>query len=271
MDGTVMAITTMDGLVAALPAFGTPFLKTSFAPQVAGSFTSLWAQAGIPGAGANSSSGVAGDVPTDATAGAFPFTNVASSYLARFSGYATIAGQLLLYDRLWQNSGLSVTTTGGQTVQANTPLVPLTRPDANGAAAEAWLQVYTTLGAGSTAKTITYTDQDGNLSQTGTLQGFVTTAAAQRTFPFALAAGDTGVRSIQSFDNVATSTSGTLGLIIRRFIAMLSMNTSTTGASLDPITGGLPRVYDDASLELIWIATATTSMNVGGTLALAQG
>lgn len=267
-----MAVTTMDGLVAALPAFGYPILKAAFSPQAAGCWTSLWTQAGIPGAGVVSSSGVAGDVPTDATAGAFPFTNSNNSYLSRFAANSNVSGQLLLYDRLWHNSGLSVTTTGNQTVQASTPLVPLTRPDANGASVEAWMDVYTTLGAGSTAKTIVYTDQSGNLTNTGTLVGFVTTAAAQRTFPFSLAAGDTGVRSIQSFDNVATSTSGTLGLVLRRWIATTQYGVGNTGSSPDLISGlGLPRIYDDACLELLWLATATTSNTVTGNLALAQG
>lgn len=265
-----MAITSLDGLIAGLLSPAIPLLK-NVTPQAAGAFTSLWAVAGIPGAGANATSGVAGDVPTDATAGAMPFTNATDTYLARFAGYGTVVGQLLLYDQLWRNSGLSVTTLGNQTVQAGTPAVPLTRPDANGAAAEAWLQVYTALGAGSTAKTITYTDQDGNASQVGTTVGFVTTAGANRCFPFSLAAGDTGVRSIQFFDNVATSTSGTLGLIIRRLVAPLVFTIANAGAALDPIGGGLPRVYDDACLELIWYASATTAVQTGGAVQLAQG
>jgi hypothetical protein len=225
----------------------------------------------MPGAGANSSSGVAGDVPTATTAGALPFSNVSNTYLARFSAYGTVAGQLLLYDRLWQNSGLSPTTLTGQTVQASTPVVPLTRPDAAGAAAEAWMQVYGVLGAGSTAPTITYTNQSATGSKTGTLQGFVATAATNRCFPFALAAGDTGVSSIQTYTNGATMTSGTFGLIIRRLLAALPINVADGGSVLDPIQGGLPRIYDSACLELIWLASATTTMTVAGAVQIAQG
>jgi hypothetical protein len=253
--------------VAALPAYGYPILKSAFAPQATGCWTSLWATAGIPGAGANSADGVNGAIPTDATAGAFPFTNVTNTYLARLAVYGSALGHLLLYDRLWHNSGLSVTTTGNQALTSTT----LTRPDSTGADVEAWLQIYTALGAGSTAKTIAYTDQDGNTGNTGTLQGFVTTAAAQRTFPFALAAGDTGVRQITGFDNVATSVSGTFGLILRRFVSSLAIPIANTGAYADPITGGLPRVYDDACLELVWMAGSTSSQTIGGQLALAQG
>lgn len=266
-----MAVTTLNGLIAALPPYGKPFMKAAFSPQAVGAWYSLWAQAGIPGAGANSSSGVAGDVPTSATAGAIPFTNSATSYLARFSSYSAIVGHLALYDRLWHNSGLSPTAGGGQTVQAAPPDVPLTRPDANGDAVEAWFQVYGTLGSGSTASTITYTDQSGNTGNTGTLQGFVTTAATNRAFQYSLAAGDTGVRSIQTYTNGATMTSGTFGLILRRLVASLSIPIANTGSVLESIKGGLQRIDDSACLELLWLASATTANTVGGSLAIAQG
>lgn len=262
-----MAITTIDGLVAALPAFGYPILKSNFSPQAAGAWNALWTVAGIPGAGSNSADGVAGAVPTDATPGAFPFTNATNTYLSRLFAYAPVLGQLLLYDRLWHNSGLSPTTVGNQAVNS----VALTRPDANGAMVEPWLEVYTALGAGSTAKTINYTDQDGNTGNTGTLQGFATTAAAGRAFPFSLAAGDTGVRSIQGFDNVATSTSGTFGLVLRRLVASMHIPIANTGYVFGPIDLGLPRVYDDACLEFLWFASGTTANTVAGSLALAQG
>jgi len=261
-----MAITTLDGLIAAFPAFGFPIFKGPFTNQAANSWGTLFTVAGIPGVGSNSSDGVNGGIPTDATAGAYPFTNSNSSYLGRISAFSTQIGQLTLYDRLWHNSGLSVTSTGNQAISP----AALTRPDANGADVEAWLQVYTTLGAGSTAKTIAYTDQDGNTAQVGTLVGFVTTASAGRNFPFSLAAGDTGVRAITGFDNVATSTSGTFGLVLRRQIANMFFAQASTGTMLDAITGGLPRIYDDACLEFLWLGgTATTTIT--GQITMVQG
>lgn len=265
-----MAVSTVDGLVAAFPAFGIPLLKSAFTPQVVGSWYSLWAQAGIPGAGANSADGVNGAVPTKATAGAFPFTNPTAptlTYLGHFWAINTQPIHLMLYDRLWHNSGLSPTTVGNQALTSTT----LTRPDSLGGDVEAWLQVYGVLGAGSTAKTIAYTDQDGNASNTGTLQNFVTTAAAQRTFPFALAAGDTGVRVITGFDNVATSTSGTFGLILRRQVASITLGVGQVATVQDAFQLGMPRIYDDACLELVGIANSVASQTLSGRLVLAQG
>jgi hypothetical protein len=261
-----MAITTLDALIAGFFDQPRAYSKT-FTPQAAASFTSLWAQVGIPGAGSPSTDGVNGAIPTDATAGAFPFTNATNTYLGRMAGFSSQTGVIMLYDRLWHNSGLSPTTVGNQAVTSTT----LTRPDANGDDVEAWLDVYTTLGAGSTAKTIAYTDQSGNASNTGTLQNFVTTAAAARAFRFALAAGDTGVRVITGFDNVATSTSGTFGLILRRHIISLMTPAQSSGSAMDAIQAGLPRIYDDACLELLFASNGSVSTQVHGSLTLAQG
>ncbi len=267
-----MAIITLDGLVVALGATTAQhrsYLKL-FTPQAIGAWTATWNQPGYPGGAAVAASGVAGAVLTKVTPGAFPFTNPtapALTYLSRFSSAVSSSGVIGLYDRLWENSGLSPTLLTAQTVDS----VALTRPDALGADVEVWLQVYTALGAGSTGPTIVYTDQDNNATNTGTLQNFVTTAAAGRSFPFSLAVGDTGVRSIQSYTNGATMTSGTFGLVLRRRIATLAVTTSNTGAALDPLSGGLPTIPDDACLELLYLGSGTSAVTMQGALSLAQG
>jgi len=267
-----MTIATLDQLVTALASpqqrFG--FYKT-VTPQAVSAFTSLWACPGFPGAGADPSSGVGGSIPTDATAGAMPFTNPAGAvqtYLSRFAAsLGATAGMLILYDRLWHNSGLSPTSLTAQTVNSTA----LTRPDANGADVEAWFHVLGTLGAGSTAPTISYTDQDGNSGNTGTLMNFVTTAATHRNFQFQLASGDSGVRSIQSYTNAATLTSGTFSLILRRRIAALALPNSNYGGMLDPLSGGLPSIPNDACLELmVFNGSAVAAFAYGG-LSLIQG
>lgn len=269
-----MAITTLDGLVAGLSSPGAiwPLFKGAFTPQATGSYVSLWTIAGQPGVGTAPSSGVAGDVPTSATAGAIPFTNNLTSYLGRMHAYSSQAGVLMLYDRLWQNSGLSTTTTTAQTVQASTPTVPLTRPDALGAQVEAWWDIYTVMGAGTpTVFTITYTDQDANTGNTGTLTGFAATAAAGRAFRFTLAAGDTGVRSIQSYTANVSMTSGAMGLVLRRKVTAIGSALGNTGQTLDFAKIGLPRVYDSACLEVLWLASSASSQTVGGDLQIVQG
>jgi hypothetical protein len=266
-----VAITTLDGLIAALGAGSQShaFYKV-FTGQTVGEYRSMWNQTGFPGLAANPSSGVAGDVPTDATAGAFPFTNPtapALTYLARLAATGGFLMTAFLYDRLWQNSGLSPTTTTAQTVNS----VALTRPDANGADVEAWFQVYATMGAGSGGTmTISYTDQDGNSGATGALS-YSASGTAGRTFPYALASGDSGVRSIQSETHSATLTSGTYGLVLRRRLAQIMIPATGSGTILDALTGGLPEIPNDACLELVLNLGSTSAGTVHGGFTLIQG
>jgi hypothetical protein len=268
-----MAITTLDGLIAALAdstAQHWSFFKV-FTPQILGSYHALWNMPGNPGAAVTPSSGVAGDIPTDATAGAFPFTNPAggaNSYLSRLALNGGVSLQLILYDRLWHNSGLSPTTTTAQTVNS----VALTRPDALGGQVEAWMQVYAAMGAGAGGTmTITYTDQDGNTGNTATLQGFAVSAAAGRSFPYALASGDTGVRSIQAEQHTTTMTSGTYGLVLRRKLMTLSLAVPNQGVFVDTLSGGMPEIPDDACLELVVNASNNVAQTTYGAFSLAQG
>lgn len=269
-----MALTTLASVNAALPGMKQEYVKA--VAVTAGAWNSAWLLTGPPGTGVAPSSGVAGDVPTDATAGSFPFTNPSSgnTYLARLDGYAQAAGagptMLAVYDRLWHNSGISSTATTAQTIQASTPLVPLTRPDADGGSAEAWLEVYAAMGSGTPTVTLTYTDQSGNTGQSGSSGALVTTMAAGRTVPFQLAAGDTGVRSIQTWQASATFTSGTIGLVLRRCLTMLSLQVNTP-SSFDALACGLPRVYDDACLELLWFSQSANTIGAAVQFALAQG
>jgi hypothetical protein len=266
-----VAIATLDDLVAALataPQQRT-FLKT-FTPMASAMYHALWNAIGVPGPAATPSSGVAGDIPTDATAGAIPFTNPGggdTTYLARLSATCPQAGMLILYDRLWHNSGLSPTTTTGQTVNS----VALTRPDALGAGVEAWMQIYAAMGSGAGGTmTITYTDQDGNTGNTGTLQGFAVSATAGRTFPYALASGDTGVRSIQTETHTTTMTSGTYGLVLRRKIAQVPIHATNAGAMLDALHLALPDIPNDACLEFVFLASNNTAATLSGALTLVQ-
>lgn len=267
-----MTISTVDGLIAAFPGQSIAFLKTYPALQAAGQWYSPWLLAGIPGAGTAPSSGVAGATLTDADAGGVPFTNAASGvmYLGRFAANSAINGVLMLYDRLWQNSGLSATLLTAQTV--NSVTLPARCPvasdttgetfDTSGNKVEAWLQVMTVLGAGSTAPTISYTDEAGNAGATGTLQNFVTTAAVGRTFPFSLAAGDNGVRSIQSYTNGATMTSGAFSLILRRRLLTVLLAAASMGDVLDWAQVAMPAIAPDSHLELIFIPNATTAATI---------
>jgi hypothetical protein len=220
--------------------------------------------------------GVNGEAVTPALAsvgGRIPRANPVSPALAhmgRFAGQASQAGTLWLIDRLWQNSGLSVTSTAAQ------PITPAALParsgdgTANGANVLAALEWSATGGAGTPNVSLTYTDQDGNTGATGFVSAVATPPVG--TFEiFTLAAGDTGIRAPTSFSQVATRTSGAFHLVLFRVLAQIHITAANIGDAVDPVTGGLPRIYDDSVLQLVWFPGATTATNILGQYIETQG
>ncbi len=271
-----MAFTTLAGVTAAVgSAQKLTFMKTVANAGISTGtpvFVSAWTVAGLPGQGVAPSSGLAGDVPTDATTGSFPFTNPTSGdlYLARMHVRDSFAGHsyqyLTVYDRLWHNSGIGVTTLTAQTVNS----VALTRPNSNGDTAELWWEVYATMGSGTPTWTASYTNSAGTSGRTATSSVMATTNPVGRTGPFNLDSGDTGVRSVQSVTISATHTSGTQGLVIRRPVTSIRQFSYKT-LRVDPLTLGLPRISNDACLELIWHTLSNQTFFLAADLFLANG
>jgi hypothetical protein len=265
-----MAITTIADINADLPGQLLTWRRTPTNIPL-GTHHSTWINnSGSPPAGSAPSSGLAGDIPTDATTGAMSFQNPSSgnTYLARLraSAWQSAASvTITLYDRLWHNSGIAVTS-GAQTINS----VALTRPDANGASVEAWWEVYVIMGVGTPTVTLTYTNSAGTASRSGSSGALTTTMVPGRTGPFSLAAGDTGVRSIQTWNASATFTSGTIGLVMRRFVTSLTIQNGTTAIG-DALAVGLPRIYDDACLEILFLQASTGNQIGAVELNLIQG
>jgi hypothetical protein len=256
----------MNTLVAALPGQHKHFTKAAVAPKASGSWHSLWTTAGQPGAGAAAGS-VNGAIPTSATPGAIPFTDPVAliSYLAKFAIASSTTGTLILYDRLWHDSALSATVA---TVQSITqPAV--TRPDALGVDVELWAEIYTATTAAATA-TALYTDQDGNASQSATASIIAASVAGQM-FPFSLASGDSGVRSVQSVQLSGSMTAGAWGLTLLRRLAEIPIGLAGVGNVYDTIALGMPRIYDSACLALMLMATGTAFGPVMGSIEIIQG
>ena len=118
--------------------------------------------------------------------------------------------------------------------------------------------------------TLTYTDQDGNTGATGIFTGVATPPVG--TFEiFTLAAGDTGVRAPTSFIQSATRTSGTMHLVLFRQLAQIEVTAANIGNAIDALTSGMPRIYDDSVLQLVWFPSATTAVNLTGQYIETQG
>lgn len=274
-----MAITTLDGVIAGMQN-PVPIIKIS-GPNTAAVGKArghtLWYLAGNPGASSATAIGVNGEAVTPSVtaasiAGRIPRSNPSSgnAHLARLSCQATQAGSLWLIDRLWHNSGLSVTSTTAQSITPAT--LPARSGDGttNGANVMAAVEWSSTGGAGTPTVTLTYTDQDGNTGATGTLTG-VTTPPVGTFEIFSLAAGDTGVRAPTSFIQSATRTSGAMHLVLFRVLAQLEVTAANVGNAIDALTAGLPRIYDDSVLQLVWFPSSTTGPNFVGQYIETQG
>lgn len=267
-----MAITTLDGALAGMQ-YPRTFAKAVTGTMVAGRPHSTFYLAGHPGAAVAPTPGIAGAALTSYS-GQLPFTNPVSgnTYLARFQGQATIAGTLVLADRLWHNSALVVTTTGAQTV--NSVAWPARDVDGstNGNGVRIGLEVSTATGAGAATPSISYTDQGGTAGNTGSMEvAYAASSIAGTFYPFTLAAGDTGVRSIQTYTGGVSMTSGTIHLVAYRELARLELTAANVPSAIDALTSGFPRLFDNTVPFIFFIPSTTTTSNISGHAIWTQG
>lgn len=273
-----MAITTLDGAIAGMQA-PQPLVKVGIATAPVGAMRGYtpWYAAGNPGASTATAIGINGEAVTPAVsaatvAGRIPRTNPGSgnAYLARLGINASTAGTLWLIDRLWHNSGLVVTSTGAQAITPAT--LPARSGDGtiNGANVMAAIEWSALGGVGTPTVTLTYTDQAGGTGNTGTFTGVSSPPAG--TFEiFTLAAGDTGIRAPTSFIQSATRISGTMHLVLFRVLAQLEVTAANIGNAIDVLQAGMPQVFNDSVLQLVWFPSATTATNFIGQYIETQG
>ena len=275
-----MAITTLDGVIAgAKPAM--PFVKTGATMSAIGGVRgyTFWYVAGVPGASVATTVGINGEAVNSATtsattiAGRIPRTEAVSpakAYLSRLGVTASQPGVLMLIDRLYHQSSIPA---------SNTVATPITAPalpprdrnaTANGTAVMAAIEWSAAGGAGTPTVTLTYTNSAGATGKTGTFTA-VTTPTAGTFEIFTLAAGDIGVQAPTSFVQSATRTSGTMHLVLFRIIAQLEITAANIGNAIDALTAGMPEIYPFSVLQLVWIPSSTTAVNIMGTYSETQG
>lgn len=269
-----MAITTLDGVIAGFKK-PQPFQKLTGTMELAGVAHTPWYVAGLPAASIANTAGVNGVAVTPALtathiAGRIPRTNPVSgnAYLGRLSATASVAGTLMLVDRLWHNSGLSTTLTTAQAITPATLPARDTNETTDGVGVIAGIEWSAAGGAGTPTVTLTYTDSAGNTGQTTSFVGNTTPVAGTvELFPSV----NGGVRAPTSFIQSATRTSGTMHLVLYRIIATLEVTAANIGNSIDALTSGMPEIYDDSVLQLLWIPTATTTTQITGQYIETQG
>lgn len=267
--------------LGAYSGFAVGFMKTGTAADAAGYWYCTSKDAGFPGAWAVGTPGVNGRV-TDGTqaadAGCIPIKNpsTGANYLTEIQMGANVNHSHLFFDVLWVNSGLSITTTTAQAI--TTPTLPARdiNGTTNGEGCMIALLCTAAVGLAAVASnaTVSYTNSDGTSGRTATLSAIVgsqapATPVIGTLIWFNLAAGDKGVRSIQSITLNTSWVSGSISLMITRDIA-------TIGTTIPNVTAqkiiGAPgiRLYNGTCLLHCNVASATTATFYSGELTIME-
>ncbi len=271
-----MAILTMDDIANSwLPP--EMIQKDPFTGEASGQLHSAWYLAGRPGAATAPATGVNGAQLTSPVSGQIPFPAAVvgkNTYLGGFDGaQGANIGSAMLVDRLWHNSALVVTTTGAQAIAH--PGIPARDMDgaSNGRGVMLALEVSTatTNGSAITNMTASYTNENGVAGRTATVASFPATAVAGTFVPFALAAGDQGVRSVQSVSFGTSLGGGAVHLVQYRPIDIFALASANIAGKLGPFEVGMPRLYDGSVPHLVYLLTGTAAGVSIATLTWLQG
>jgi len=169
---------------------------------------------------------------------------------------------------------LSGTVTTAQTT--NLPTAALTR-FTSGEGVMIGLCIWSNIGGTATTVTVSYTNQAGTPGQISTATQIGGNNIANlngRIILIPLAAGDTGVRSVESVTLAGTTgTAGNIGVCLFKSLAIMAMNDWQGAHAIDAIStggfvGALAEVHPDACLSVFGIGNV--SQAVVGSIILAE-
>jgi hypothetical protein len=247
--------------------------KDAFTGQGANFWHSGLYLAGTPGAGSLPGAGVNGAQVVNGRSG----TLLAPAALAGKACYLNVAdfsaasgvASAFLIDRLWENSALSVTSTGAQAI------VPVALPardrnlSALGVGVGIALEVTASLGAATGTVTLLYTDSDGNAGASSVIT-VPTSCVAGTMIPFPLAAGDYGVRVPTQVTNSVSFLSGSYSLVMYlRWGRKLRASTISPPDFFGPADGG-HGIPDGAAPQFVYILTGSAVGLTDGTVEFVQ-
>lgn len=270
--GREIQLTPVPGSTALLSI---PFYKSATAADAVGYWYGYWKDSGFPGSwNPNTPTHtIAGRTVSGSESGAMCPSTGNTEYLRHSDIVSNIANYHMLSDILWVTTGCSATTTTAQTINS----VTLPPRDLNGTSSGVgcWIGVYSTAAnSNATAvanSTISYTNSDGTSARTATLtnlsvgDNFPATPVIGTTVWFQLAAGDKGVKSIESLTLGTTLGGGTIAVFIARPIIAVPTVVANIGFTDDYPDPGIP-VYPNSNLQWFYKASATTATSINGTL-----
>lgn len=265
------------------------YQKAGGAKDAAGYWYSTWKDAGFPGAYSLGSPGLNGFTTDCSTAsnatdpvgaaqmGAhiLPDPAAGSLYLSNVTLGQSIAEIGQLIDIVWYNTGTVVTTTTAQTITM--PTLPSRDTNGTNNGVGWYAALYSSVAntnAGTIANTtISYTDQDGNAGNTGTFAALVgwqapVTPVIGTWMPFQLAAGDTGIRSIQSLTLGTSYGAGNLVLVLYRVLATVGYPVANIAVTA-PLQAPGVKIWPNSCLVYLQVGSASAA-NVMGSYTITE-
>jgi hypothetical protein len=241
-----MAITSQDGLIAALATSQAINWQKS-AARTSSWWMSLFDLAGGQGAGVLAGTSTsAGVVPDDTTQGCPPINSFGGSntgYLAGVQFGASLACRLQVADMLFKAGPYNWNATSvGLTSQ---PSYVGRLPGGDYKGTQIWLETVSTFTGSGQNVTIGYTNQD-NVSKTTTYNTGIVPAIG-RMVQVPLAAGDTGVKSVDTVTSSGPS-SGTFNVLVLRPLWQGRCSGSNVGGAHGPDLTDMPILYDTSAL-----------------------
>ncbi len=248
---------------------------------------SLWGLGPMPAAGAAGSAAPGGRAPTDATTGAFPFTNPTGGDTQHFvSGYpnASVGGNtLLLYDRIFDVAKTMNSTATESVTGVPTRYQSSTTTNADYAGGNFIFVEVDATALAATAHNWTvclYRNQAGTDNQTmpslvgnsGAIVRRLDHPTSQWFAP--LATGDTGAMDLAQMQCSALVATGLVNFVIGHPIAWLPCPVTNMTCVTDGINSAfnLARIFDDAALAFLEVSKpATTVTTYSGSLTTVSG
>lgn len=262
--------------------FSTYWYKPMTTAEAAGYWYCSSKDAGAPGAWSPGTPGLAGRA-TDGTAagdlGCIPVPNpgTGTNYITLSDCAANATGWHMLFDLLWVNTGIVVTTTTAQTINS----VAFPARDLNGTVNGEGCMIgllFTAAGTNAAVisnSTVTYTNSNGVGSKTATLSS--NTGANIPATPvigtlvwFRLDAGCKGVQSIQSITLGTSLGAGSVSLIVARpLISNSVLSTSAGTIRTDPMNPGV-KLYNNTCMLHCTLATGANTTTANGIIVIQE-
>lgn len=254
--------------------------------SVAGQPLSCWRYDGFP-CGNASAITTTGETPTSATVGALRFSQVSAGFekyiiqlgLTQNYNTATIAGTVILYDRLYHVGGISTTSTAVQTLTS----VPLTR-NTSGKGNFAFFEVGPSstgnnpwIGTTLVDASCEYVNSLGQTCSSVTTIGGTNLREADRVVFLGTSGPAGGFRAINKVRLSATTGavaigSNTVNLVIGQPLAIATLKFGGSAIWRDFITGlpGIPKIDPNACLAFIFYTNSTSSHGFMGLMTAIQ-